>query len=116
VTDSAAAVALGAPLVVGGDHPPDLYVPDEEVLRWVLHRWPVASEYEQRAATVAVGPTSLVTDARLRFDPVPGIAGWHGALAHPVVVALDLATDRARGREVVSAWDPDEAWGITRVW
>jgi hypothetical protein len=116
LSDSAAAVALGAPMVVGGDHPPDLYLPDEEALRWVLHRCPPAVEYDQRAATVAVAPTPLANDARLRFPPSPDVAGWSGPLAHPVVVALDLATDRSRGREVVSSWDPDPGLGIARVW
>jgi hypothetical protein len=116
LSDSAAGVAYGAPLVVGGGHPPDLYVPDDEVLRWVLNRSPLAVEYAQRAATVAVAPTPLVNDERLRVAAPGTVVGWTGALAHPVVVALDLATDRARGREVVSNWDPDPALGVTRVW
>jgi hypothetical protein len=110
LTDSAAAVAFGAPIVVGGDHPPDWYLPDDDVLRWVLHRVPTAPEYEQRAATVAVAPTPLVCDARLHVTQ----GGFD--YAHPVVVALDLATDRARGREAVSQWDPDPSLGVTRVW
>jgi hypothetical protein len=32
-------------------------------------------------------------------------------LAHPVAVALDLAQDRARGREILDDWSPPE-----RVW
>jgi hypothetical protein len=113
VSDSVAAVALGAPLVVGGDHPPDLYLPDDDVLRWVLHRVPAAPEFEQRAASVAVAPTPLVCDPRLH-TPAPG--GGAFDLAHPVVVALDLATDRARGREAISQWEPDPASGAARVW
>jgi hypothetical protein len=36
-------------------------------------------------------------------------------VAHPVVVALDVAQDRARGREIVAAWDPTDL-GVIRVW
>lgn len=113
LSDSTAAAAVGAPIVVGGEHPPDYYLPDDEVLRWVLHRSSTAPEYEQRSASVAVAPTSLVCDPRLHGPPGPdGLVD----LAHPVVVALDLATDRARGREAISAWEPDPALGVVRVW
>jgi hypothetical protein len=115
--DSLAGVVVGAPLVVGGEHPPDLYVPDEAVLSWVLHRYPPAHDHGQRAGTVAVAPTPLVCDERTR-RPVPAgtVTGWQGDAVHPVVAALDLATDRARGREAVSQWDPDPSLGVVRVW
>jgi hypothetical protein len=117
LTDAVAGVAAGAPLVVGGDYPPDFYVPDDRVLGWLLNRSTIAPDYEQRAATIAVAPTPLVCDERLR-GPAPsgGLAGWVGPVAHPVVVALDLATDRSRGREAVSQWTPDPSLGVTRVW
>jgi hypothetical protein len=117
LSDTMAAMAVGAPMVVGNDYPPDLYVPDERVLSWVLHRYDTAPEYERRAATVAVAPARLVCDERLRRPgPLGGMGGWTGSVAHPVVVALDLATDRARGREAVTQWDPDPVLGVTRVW
>lgn len=117
LTDAVAGVAAGVPLVVGGDHPPDLYVPDATVLGWLLGRVTLAPDVDQRAATVAVAPTPLVCDERLRRPGPPGgLGGWDGAVAHPVVVALDLATDRSRGKEAVSQWDPDPALGVTRVW
>lgn len=31
-----------------------------------------------------------------------------------IEVALDLAQDTGRGREILDAWTPDERW--TRVW
>ncbi len=113
VGDTRAASALGAPVAAPPDYPPDLYVPDQKVLSWLLNRCEMAPEYGRRVATVAVAPTPLVVDRRFRFaDPDGG--PW--PLAHPVMVALDLAVDRSRGREVVEAWDPDPALGVTRVW
>lgn len=110
LTDTVAAVALGAPVVAGSSAPPDLYLPDERSLSWLLGRSVVAPDWSQRAATVAVAPTPLVCDPRLRRT------GDHWPLAHPVVVALDLATDRGRGRTVVEEWEPDPASGVIRVW
>ena len=96
----------GAPLVVRPDTPPDLYVPDERVLSWLLARSVVAADWPHRTVSVAVAPTPLVCDPRLRHP------GDEWPLAHPVVVALDLATDRGRGRQVVDEWDPPPAAGI----
>lgn len=108
-TDTRAALSYGAPVVASADYPVDLYLPDERALSWLLGRSVRAAEWSQRTATVAVAPTALACDPRLRraADPWP--------LAHPVVVALDLASDRARGREIVEQWNPDEA-DVRRVW
>jgi len=35
-------------------------------------------------------------------------------LAAPLFVALDLAQDVGRGREILNTWDPPEGWA--RVW
>jgi hypothetical protein len=110
--DTRAAAAYGAPLAVAPDYPPDLYVPDQKTLSWVLSRSVLAPDYHRRAATVAVVPAPIVADSRLRVDD-PG-EPW--PLAHPVIVALDLAVDRSRGREVLEAWDPPAELDVTRVW
>lgn len=109
VGDTRAALALGAPVVAGADHPPDLYLPDSRSLSWLMGRAVKATDWESRAATVAVAPTPLVCDPRITVpsEPFP--------LAHPVVVALDLAADRGRGREILEDWSA-EAAGVTRVW
>lgn len=109
-TDTAAALAYGAPVVASADYPVDLYLPTERSLSWLLGRSVRAAEPGQRSATVAVAPSPLVCDSRLRRDGSP----W--PLAHPVVVALDLAVDRGRGREVLEGWDPAADLGVTRVW
>lgn len=110
MTDTRAALAYGAPVTRSAEHPPDLYVPDARALAWSMARAVRAPEWSQRTATVAVAPTPLACDPRLRSagDPWP--------LAHPVVVALDLAADRAGGREMLDHWQPGEGSGITRVW
>lgn len=110
LSDTRAALHYGAPLVASSDHPVDLYVPDERSLSWLLSRSVLAPDRSHRSATVAVAPTPLVCDPRLRR---PG-DGW--PLAHPVVVALDLATDRNRGREAVEMWDPAPDLAVQRVW
>ncbi len=110
VGDTRAALGYGAPIVAPPDHPVDLYLPDERSLSWLLSRSVLAPDWNHRAATVAVAPTPLVCDPRLR-GPVDL---W--PLAHPVVVALDLATDRNRGREAVESWEPDPTLGVQRVW
>lgn len=113
VGDTRAASAFGAPVVAPPDYPPDLYVPDQKVLSWLLNRCELAPEYGRRVATVAVAPTPLVVDRRFRREDPSG-GPW--PLAHPVMVALDLAVDRSRGREVVEAWEPEPSLGVTRVW
>ncbi len=109
VTDTVAAARLGAGFVVSPDYPPDLYLPDERSLSWLLGRTVRASDDASRAATVAVAPAGLACDPRLRLTGEP----WPAA--HPVVVALDLAVDAGRGREVLDAWDPSPL-GVARVW
>ena len=112
ISDTRAASIFGAPVAVAPGYPPDLYVPDQKALSWLLNRSTMAPDFNQRVATVAIAPTALVCEARFRRrDP-----GEQWPLAHPVVVALDLAVDRNRGREVVEQWDPDVSLGITRVW
>ncbi|HEU0131150.1 MAG TPA: tetratricopeptide repeat protein [Mycobacteriales bacterium] len=105
LTDTAAAVAWGVPLVTRADAPPDFYVPSEDVLR---HARRVLGEIVpgRHACTVAMPPARGV----LRHA-VPGDDGR--LRAHPLAVALDLATD-SRGREALASWDPPA--GYLRVW
>jgi hypothetical protein len=104
VTGTVAAAELGAPVMSTGAAP-DLYVPGPVVVTISARRYGVARDASVAAASIAVGPASEVTDEALR----PVRQRW--ALAHPVAVALDLAQDRARGREILEDWSPPE-----RVW
>jgi hypothetical protein len=104
VTGTVAAAELGAPVVSTGAAP-DLYVPGPVVATIAARRYGVARDASVAAASIAVAPARAVNDEALP----PAHQGW--PLAHPVAVALDLAQDRARGREILDDWSPPE-----RVW
>jgi hypothetical protein len=108
LTDTQAALLLGAPVASSGDGPPDFYVPEASIVDLaVSHFGPARS---QPAATVRRARYAGIVE-REPFRRTP--SGF--AVAHPVVVALDLAFDRSRGREIVEAWDPT-GLGVARVW
>lgn len=107
LTDTQAAVLLGAPVIASATGPPDFYVSDAVVDAAVAHFGPGR---DQPAATIRPARYAGIH----RLEPFRRTAGGF-EIAHPVVVALDLAHDRARGREVVEAWDPGPL-GVTRVW
>ena len=91
--------------------PPDFYVPNAAVFRRAV-RTLGKCEYEERGATVAVAPSPVVTAEN--FYVGSHQTPWlHWPWAHPVVIALDLAQDLARGREILEDWDPQ---GFRRVW
>jgi hypothetical protein len=104
VSGTIAAAELGAPVVSTRDAP-DLYVPGPVVVTIAARRYGIARDASVAAASIAVAPASAVTNETR--DPVH--QPWQ--LAHPVAVALDLAQDRARGREILEDWNPPE-----RVW
>jgi hypothetical protein len=101
VSGTIAAAELGAP-VVSTRGTPDLYVPGPVVVTIAARRHGVARDASVAAASIAVAPASAVTNETR--DPVH--QPWR--LAHPVAVALDLAQDRARGREILADWTPPE--------
>lgn len=108
LTDTQAALLLGAPVIASSDGPPDFYVPQPSMVEAAVSHFGPARG--QPAATVRpIRYAGVHTEAPFHRNP-SGIQ-----VAHPVVVALDLAHDRARGREVVEVWDPT-ALGVTRVW
>jgi hypothetical protein len=109
LTDTTAAAAYGAPVSARSDHPPDFYVPDQTTMRRALHILGPASAHETRAATIRVAPLPVVCASRIdRPDEE-----W--PLARPLFVALDLASDPGRGREVLNGWTPPPEAGH-RVW
>ncbi len=111
LTDTLAAAAYGAPVAARADLPADYFVPSEAALRRARTLLGVAASPGEARATVRVGP---VPDACAhRVDP----AGWSAErrpLAAPLYVALDLAQDVGRGREILAGWNPPQGW--TRVW
>jgi DNA-binding transcriptional ArsR family regulator len=110
LTDSAAAVAYGAPLAVRSGQALDFFVPDEAIVRRAVTLLGHAASPSEGSATVRVAPVPAVV--RQRVDLRGRGVEW--PLAHPVFVALDLAQDQGRGREILEAWTPDDRW--TRVW
>jgi hypothetical protein len=95
-----AARQLGAPLVANADGPLILYGPS--------------------SLTQIDLPGAVDTPAMNHASPSPfplPLAGRKAAgrpIVHPVVVALDLAQDRSRGREILEGWTPPK--DFARVW
>jgi DNA-binding transcriptional ArsR family regulator len=110
LTDSAAAVAYGAPLAVRTGQLLDFYVPDQAILRRATTLLGTASSRPRARCAVRVAPVPAACSHRV--DVVTNPFEW--PLAHPVFVALDLAQDAGRGREILGAWTPPERWA--RVW
>lgn len=110
LTDSAAAVAYGAPLAVRSGQVLDFFVPDLSVVRRATTLLGAAVSATQAQATVRVAPVPAVV--RQRIDRDVNHTEW--PLVHPLFVALDLAQDVDRGRQVLAAWTPADRW--TRVW
>jgi len=110
LTDTLAAASWGMPIVARGDHPPDFYVPSESVLRAACSLLGEATDPAGRACTVAVAPVRLACLRRIDHSETTG-ERW--PVAKHIVVALDIAQDRARGLEAPQPWQPE---GIVRAW
>lgn len=104
-TGTAAAVAYGAPAVTAEGGPVELYVPGPVEVSIAVRRYG-AAQPGVGAAVIAVAPVTAVVAGPGDAD-VLIIDGWPAA---PVLaVALDLAQDRARGREILNGWEVDGA-------
>ncbi|MCU1497833.1 MAG: hypothetical protein JWM47_1786 [Acidimicrobiales bacterium] len=106
-----AAAAWGAPVFSGAGRP-WIWVPQEGDARRA-ERTLTPATWDDYQAVVAVPPTPLVCIDR-RWPPK------HGRLpflptAHPLFLALDLAQDPARGREILNQWHPADP-EVVRVW
>ncbi len=110
LTDTAAAAAYGAPVAARSDQVLDFFVPDQVTVRRAVNLLGAVTSTVDAACIIRVAPIDTVC-AR-RYDVSHNMFHW--PLAHPVFVALDLARDVGRGREVLDSWTPPERW--TRVW
>lgn len=108
LTGTAAAVEWGAP-IVAAEPILDLYVPGPVMVTIAQREYRAAGNAVDASASIAVAPAALVTSRRL---PPRRKGSW--PLAHPLAVALDLAQDRARGREILEDWTPPPEFH--RVW
>lgn len=108
VTGTRAAVAWGVPLFVSGSFPPELLVPSDAVVRRARQRFGDATTERSAAAVIRAAATQLAVRRRIKLpeETFP--------VAHPVVVALDLAGDVSRGVEALEAWTPPAPY--VRVW
>lgn len=110
LTETVAAGALGVPVVARGDYPPDFYVPSQAALDRARRFLGDAAQRDHRACTVAIAPVRVA--CLHRTIPAVGARGpW--PLANHIVVALDIAQDKARGLEILDGWNPTE---VTRAW
>ena len=99
---------LRQPLVAASNYPPDFYVPSRMFVDRAVSILGRPGPGEERGATVSVSPARLVCTARVMRPSTPWpTASW-------VVVALDLARDLSRGREILERWKPP--LGVERVW
>jgi hypothetical protein len=108
MTDSNAAAAYGAPVVVRSDQAADFFVPDQSVVRRAVALLGAATPGQARCA-LRVAPVPAACEQRVDLASNP--TEW--PLTRPLFVALDLAQDQGRGREILDAWTPTEG---TRVW
>ena len=100
-----AALWHDAPVVATADWPAEIYVDDRWTLRHVLSSMRLAED-QPALATVAVCPSHYGFAVEAGFnDEFP--------VANHVIVALDLAQDPGRGREILANWSPV---GHDRVW
>ena len=106
LTGTLGALALDVPFVAGAAGTwPSLYVADDVDLATVLGAYGAASGWAR--SEVAVCPSRYGFTWKSSADR----DGY--LVANQLVVALDLAQDRARGHEILEGWDPKE---FTRVW
>lgn len=114
LTDTLAAAAYGAPVGVRSAFPPDFYVPDVTTVRRALHLLGPARNRAERGGTLRVAPVPTVCAQRVDATAWTSPSDQIWPLAHPLFVALDLAQDPARGKEILDAWTPPDPWH--RVW
>lgn len=105
-TGTAAAAVYGAPVVSAGDGPIEVYLPGPAELSVTVRRLHAAAP-GAGAASLAVAQVSAVTERPEAGAGVPMVDGWPAAPM--LAVALDLAQDRARGRQILDDWDVDGA-------
>lgn len=105
---TAAAAAWGAPVVTGEGGPVELYVPGPVEVSIAVRRYG-AAEPGAGAAVLSVAPAAPVCAGPGDDPNQPDVGGWPAA--PKLAAALDMAQDRARGREILDDWrDQDAVW------
>lgn len=106
-----AALVWGAPMFVVASRP-WIWVPTDADARRAT-RTLESARWDESRAVLAVAPTLLVCRTRLR--PPGNAPPDFLPTVHPLFLALELAQDPARGREILDQWTPDHP-DIHRVW
>lgn len=106
-----AVAAWGAPVLASAPRP-WIWVPAEADARRAERALTPAS-WDAHSAVIAVPPTPLV--CRYRLTPPSTIKPRFLPTTHPLFLALELAQDPARGREILDQWTPSDP-EIHRVW
>jgi hypothetical protein len=104
LSGTAGALALGAP-VAAGKNWPQLYVADDADVAAISSAYGASGGWT--AAEIAVCPSTYA------LSLAPTVSRGDFPVATAVVVAFDLAQDKARGREILEGWSPE---GSLRVW
>ena len=112
LTGDIAASAWGATLIMRSTAAPAFYVPDLYALR-VARRFLGDATHESHSCSLAVAPTPLACSTRVSGASAAVTEYGHFLFAPPLFPALELAGDLARGREILSKWNPP---GGVRVW
>ena len=98
------ALVLGAPLAAGTNWP-QLYVADDADVAAIASAYGASAGWP--AAEIAVCPSTYA------MSLASTVSRNHFPVATAVVVAFDLAQDKARGREILESWSPEVS---PRVW
>lgn len=110
LTETLAAIAWGAAITVKSTYPPDFVVPTRQIFDRAIHVLGASNSFETRLATISISQVPFDTDRRFRLEGVEHL------LTHPLYIALAISRDRARGPEILAAWNPTEPEGFERTW
>ena len=110
LTDTLAAIAWGAAITVKSTYPPDFAVPTRQIFDRAIHVLGANNSFETPLATISISQIPFDADRRFR------IAGVQHLLTHPLYIALAISRDRARGPEILAAWNPTKPEGFERTW
>ncbi|MBF6558340.1 MAG: hypothetical protein IVW52_19755 [Acidimicrobiales bacterium] len=112
LTGTVGAYAWGAPLVAASDLPPEFYVPDSRTLA-LARRVFGDSTPGQHSCSIAIAPTPAACEPRSNLPGATAVEFGQFLFTRPLFVALELANDPARGREILADWTPEDG---SRVW
>jgi hypothetical protein len=112
LTGTAAALGYGAPVVAPTTIAPSFYVPDARAVALASRALGVVGASE-RSCSIAVAPSPAACVPRVELQDSRADQFARFLATRPLFVALELANDPARGREILADWTPADG---SRVW